>query len=262
MGALIRQKTAVVTCFIFMSLLISNAFALESSQTVEARTLIERGEQFLRDGEFQDALECFNKAIPVTQDNHLLAKIYFNISRVYYSINNINKTEENLRKMFELDLEIKIDESQFDAEYSMIYKKVNAEYWFSLSSFDRTEKQRDKRIIQQLSKRPEKKKSKLLPILIIGGIVIVSMVMAILFWKSSDEDNRGMLKVINQSDDHISVIIGTLNRLVAANSSTLIYLEEGTHEVEILGQSKSAFYTITIVANVMSILNWYGWEVL
>jgi tetratricopeptide (TPR) repeat protein len=237
-----------------------NIYSTEPQGQNRVEEILKEAEQLYQSGEYEQALAGFKSAIPLTEDEDILSSIYLKLSLVHYKMENQKRSEDMLRKMFELASEIKIDESQFDAEYSMIYNKVKAEYWFSFRSGIEQKKKEDRKIIEKLSTRPEKKKKKLLPILLLSGVVVAVVVMAVLFWQKGGEERRGNLYILNRSDDYISVNIGTLNRRVEANSSITLLLREGTHEVVISNQGRTAIFMVEIVFEGTTVLIWEGWE--
>ena len=255
-----KRGTAFFTFFIFLFFLVVNIYSTEPQGQNRIEEILKDSEQLYQSGEYEQALAWFQSAIPLTKDKDILASIYLKLSRVHYKMENQNKSEEMLRRMFELDSEIKIDESQFDAGYSMIYKKVNAEYWFSFRVGDEQKKKEDRKIIEKLSKKPEKKKKKLIPILLISGVAVAMVAMAVLLWQKGGEERRGHLSIFNRSDTYISVRIGSQNNRVDANSSLTILLKEGPHEVVISYMEQTATFMIEIVCEETTMLIWEGWD--
>lgn len=255
-----KRGTAFFTFFIFLFFLVVNIYSTEPQGQNRIEEILKDAEQLYQSGEYEQALAGFESAIPLTEDENILASIYLKLSQVHYKMENQKKSEDMLRRMFELDSEIKIDESQFDAEYSMIYKKVNAEYWFSFRAGDEQKKKEDRKIIEKLSRKPEKKKKKLLPILLISGVVVAVVAMAVLFWQKGGEERRGNLSIFNRSDTYISVRIGIQNSRVEANSSLTILLKEGPHEVVFSYMGRTAIFMVEIVFEETTVLIWEGWD--
>lgn len=152
-----KRGTAFFTFFIFLFFLVVNIYSTEPQGQNRIEEILKDAEQLYQSGEYEQALAGFESAIPLTEDENILASIYLKLSQVHYKMENQKKSEDMLRRMFELDSEIKIDESQFDAEYSMIYKKVNAEYWFSFRAGD---EQKKKKTVKLLKSCPENRKKR------------------------------------------------------------------------------------------------------
>lgn len=261
MNHLGHKKTAWFTCFLFMFLLLANTYPIQSDENNESTRLIQQGEQLFDQGEYEQALKMFEKAIPLTRDTEILVGLYLKLSLIFFKLDNPNKSEESLRSMFELTTDIDINEDEFEAEYSMIYKKIKAEYWFSVRTKSEAEKKEDRQIIEKLSKKPEKKKNKLVPILLIAGVAIAVIFMAVLMWPNKEEVKRGILKVYNVSEYGISVIVGSINRSCSIGTHVNIFLEVGTYQVEITGQGNTKTYTVTIEENQTSAIFFHGWDV-
>jgi tetratricopeptide (TPR) repeat protein len=238
--------------------MIVNVFPNPLEESSDSSRFIEQGEQLFHQGKFALALKMFEKAIPLTNDDEVLAGLYLKVSLIHFKLNNPHKSEESLRSMFELDTDLEIDEAKFETAYSMIYKKIKAEYWFSVRTKTEAEKKEDRQIIQKLSEKPEKKKNKWLPIVLISGVVIAIAVMAVLFWQNEDDLKRGTLRVYNASEYSISVIVGTTYRNCSSHSHVNIMLEVGTYTVEIIGQGATQTHTVTIEEDETSVIHFYG----
>jgi tetratricopeptide (TPR) repeat protein len=256
-----KRSTAFFTFFVFLFFLVVNIYSTDPLGQNRTEEILKEAEYLYQSGEYEQALAGFQSARSLTEDKDILAFIYLKLSQVYYKMENQKNSEDMLRRMFELDSEIKIDESQFDAGYSMIYKKVNAEYWFSFRVGDEQKKKEDRKIIEKLSRKPDKKKKKLIPILLISGVVVAVVVMAVLLWQKGGEERRGNLSIFNRSDTYISVVIGSQSKRVDANSSLTILLKEGSHEVVISYQGQTAIFMVEIVFEKTTVLIWDGWNV-
>jgi tetratricopeptide (TPR) repeat protein len=217
-------------------------------------------QQSYQDGLYEQAIVKFGKILSLTEDDEIMASVYLSLSLAHFKMENKKKSEDMLRKLFELDSNINLDEGQFDTEYSMIYKKIKAEYWFSIRPGSDKREKEDRKIIEKHSKKPKKKKNKLLSYLLIGGVVIVAVVMAVLFWQEGGTERRGQLTIFNRADHFISISIGTLNRRVESNSSLTLTLAEGTHEVVISYAGQRATYTIEVFFEETTTLTWEGFE--
>lgn len=260
MSACKKKKTAWISCFLFMFLMMVNVFPNPLEKSNDGSRFIQQGEELFNQGEYAQALKMFEKAIPLINDEEVLIKTYMNVSRIHFKLNNLLKSEESLRRMFELNPDPEFDPGEFETEYTMIYKKIKAEYWFSVRTKTEAEKKEDRQIIQKLSEKPKKKKNKWLPIVLIGGVVIAITVLAVLFWQDKDDLNRGTLKVQNESENSISVIVGTTYRHCSGNSFVNILLEAGTYTVEIVGQGNTETHTVTIEENSMTVIHFFGWD--
>lgn len=253
-----KRCTALFTFFVFLFFSIAHIYSIESMEQNDVEKIVKAAQEFYQEGLYQQAITEFEKALTLTREDEILTSVYLSLSMAYFKSGNANKCEDMLRKLFELDSNFNIEESQFDAEYSMIYKKVKAEYWFSIKTGTDQHEKEDRRIIAKHSKKPKKKKNKLLSILLIGGVVVAAVVMAVLFWQEGGTERRGYLTIYNRADHFISIAIGTLYSRVEANDSMTLTLAEGTHEVVVSYSGQSATYTVEIFFEQTTALTWDG----
>jgi tetratricopeptide (TPR) repeat protein len=253
-----RTKTASLTCILFIFMMISNAYLIRADDKVDLSSLCRQGEALYEADQFEAALEVFKKAISLGGDSSPeMNQLYLDISRTYFRLNNREKSEEYLRKIFDGVREADIDERQFEDDYRMMFKKIAAEYWFSMKSVNRVDKQEDRRIIAKMSEKPEKKRKKLLSILLVGGVLVASALGLVLLLGKNNQDNmggKGALKVINRSEFNIMVYVGTMQRFITPYNSVMIYLEAGTYTVEIRTSSVLYSYQVVIRSNETSVL--------
>jgi len=255
-----KRCTALFTFFVFLFFSIAHLYSIESQGQNEVEKIVKAAQQFYQEGLYQQAIIEFEKALTLTGDDEILTSVYLSLSLAYFKSGNAKKSEDMLRKLFELDSNVNIEESQFDAEYSMIYKKIKAEYWFSIKNGSDGREKEDRRIIAKHSQKPKKKKNKLLSILLIGGVAVAAVLMAVLFWQEGGTERRGNLTIFNRADHYISVAIGTLNTRVEASSSETLTLAEGTHVVVISYSGQHADYTVEIFFEQTTSLTWDGFD--
>lgn len=261
MNYLPKQYTAIFTFFIFLFFSIAPIYSTGSPEQNEVEKIVRSAQQFYQDGLYERAIIEFEKALSLTGDDDIKASVYLSLSLACFKSGNTKKSEDILRKLFELDSNINIDEKQFDAEYSMMYKKVKAEYWFSIKTGSEQREKEDRKIIAKRSKKPVKKKTKLFSILLIGAVVVAAVTMALLFWKEGGDERRGYLSIFNHTDAFIGFSIGNLYGRIEASSRETITLREGVHEVRITQQGQSRVYTIEIVFEQTINLVWEGFDV-
>jgi tetratricopeptide (TPR) repeat protein len=255
-----RKHTALFTFFLFVFFSIAPIYSIEPLKQNDIEKTIREARQSFEDGFYGQAIIEFEKILLLTHDEEILAPVYLGLSLAYFKSGNVKKSEDILRKLFELESNINIEESQFETEYSLIYKKVKAEYWFSIKNGSEEREKEDRKIIAKHTKKPKKKKNKLLPILLIGGFAIALVAMAILFWQEGGTERRGYLNIYNRSDHYISVSIGTLYKRVEANDSSTLILAEGFHEVEISYSGQNATYRVEVLFEQTTTLVWESFD--
>jgi tetratricopeptide (TPR) repeat protein len=255
-----RRHTALFTFFLFVFFSIAPIYSIEPQKQNDIEETLRSARQSFADGFYNQAIIEFEKILVLTDDEEILASVYLGLSLAYFKSENIKKSEDILRKLFELDSNINIEENQFETEYSLMYKKIKAEYWFSIKNGSEEREKEDRKIIAKHTKKPNKKKSKLLPILLIGGVAIAAVAMAILFWQEGGTERRGYLNIYNRSDHYISVSIGTLYKRIEAHDSSTIILAEGFHEVEISYSGQNATYRVEVIFEQTTTLIWEGFD--
>ena len=255
----VRKKIAGFTGIVFFFLLVSHTLPADRTDSQKRISdLTKQGEMLYSNGQFEQALAVFQEAISLDSNSRDIHQLFLNISRTYFRLNNREKSEEYLRKIFERDERTVIEDSEFENEYRMMVQKISAEYWFSVKTANQIDKQEERRIIAQMSKKPEKKKNKLLSWMLVGGVLVGATLAMMLLMKDNSNENIGTLKVTNLSGSNITVIIGTIFRSVESSKSILIYLVAGSYNAEIHYMNAVYFYPVEIQPNKTSILTFSG----
>lgn len=252
------KKTAWLTTFLFIFLLLINSLPQYSQETGKGENLIKKGEKLYLNGDYQEALDVWLQAVPLVKDNKVLAGLYLYISKANFKLGNNSRTEEFLRKMFEIQPRKIPKEDDLDSDFSVIYNKVKAEYWFNFRVESQEDQDSQQKVIEKLSKKPKKKKKKILPILIIGFLAIAAAVVTIIL-SSKDEENYGTLVVRNNTELTINVRVGVSERSLGANDSTRYFLAVGDYTVEFYDIDHTQTHNITIIKGESVSISFSGW---
>jgi formylglycine-generating enzyme required for sulfatase activity len=178
MNKFFLKKTAVFVIFMFCSFLLSDIFPKSMAFQESGKELLEQGEQFYKNGQYEKALETFEAAEPLIKNNNDLMKLYLNISLTHYALDNKNQTEEFLRKVFQLNPNFSIPEASCPRRFLSIFEKIKAD--------EQTKKKKQEKVIE---KPIDKKKKKKFPvILVVAGVALVG-VLAALMMKGKKKDN-------------------------------------------------------------------------
>jgi tetratricopeptide (TPR) repeat protein len=261
-----HKKTTWLTAAVFVFLLIAPAYSYQSDESNDINTTLETGEQLFTRGEYEKALPFLEKAATLIRDNNILSGLYLKISYAHFKLGNTPKSEEWLRYLFEMDPGIETDMSQYESGFSMIYKKIQAEYWFSIRNRTEAEQKQYQKVIEKYSRRPEKKRNKLIPTLLISGVVIAAILITVLTWENKKDNYQGTLIVKNSFPYGVTVSVGDFSLYCSSNHFVKIYLEAGTHTVkitgvDITGLGNSKIYTVIIEENQTTTINFLGWDV-
>ncbi len=156
---------AVVILFIF--LISSDVFPQEdaSSQQEEIKKLIEEGKEFYDNGEYYKALtkyirarDLINKWIETEKKNlsEQISKVYLNLAFIYYAINDMEASKENLNQLFKVNPGMEIEEINYPMGFIELYKNIREEHTKpeeeKPAEEEKLEEEAEKKAVEELEK--------------------------------------------------------------------------------------------------------------
>lgn len=125
----ILRARAIIIIFCIIPLFNQNVFPrrIYSVQN-EIDKLIKVGKMLYKSGEYEDAIIKFFEAMTKaeTEDEHSL--VYFNLSLTYYANGQIDKAEENLKNLFEIQPKKVINEKLYPPGFVKIFNETKLEF--------------------------------------------------------------------------------------------------------------------------------------
>jgi flagellar basal body-associated protein FliL len=199
-GKLLRNIAIVaLVFFIGVSITSNYAFASEEDNLLKARRLYKEGDyegavQILSD--FIDQL----KAIVAQKKN--VAEAFYLMAKVYYTVGDDQKVEENLKKVFETFPTFSYDEADYDFKNRVdtARKLVMAQQGREVAVPQEAEVKQEEPVVEEevvqpkqhnvITSPPKKKKKKFPVLLVVGGVVLIAVLAVVLLGgKKDDKDN-------------------------------------------------------------------------
>jgi len=228
--------------------------------TESAAALLEAGQHHLDEGDLDKALESLERALPTARDPRVRARIHGLTAWIFHELDQEDRCEEALRRMFELDQDVDIDAKYSSAGFRMRVDKVRAEYWFSMRTAHDERQEAEQQVIASMAKK-QKRKKKVWPLLLVAAGVVTVFVAAFLLGSQEAGVLTGTLRISNQSSFNIRIEIDRAIRTIAPGDWLQLVLEQGRHTliVSATGQTPVT-YTVTVVADATTSFTFTGFD--
>ncbi len=152
MKLFVNKKIACMVLLSFLFSIVSSAYPGEDSAEKEGIRLLTRAEAYYRNIRYGDALETFLQAEVYLKSGKYLIRLYLGMSKSCYALSDTTNIKTALKKLFEIDPDINIDEGEYPRGYLKIFEETRAE----------------------VKAEPAGKKKKKFPwLLVVGGAVLV-----------------------------------------------------------------------------------------
>lgn len=189
------RNLAIVALVFFIGVSITSnyAFASEEDNLLKARRLY-------KEGDYEGAVQILNdfveklKAIVAQKKN--VAEAFYLMAKVYYTVGDDRKVDENLKKVFETFPTFNYDEADYDFKTRVETAKQLVMAQQGTEAFtapQETEVQPQEEVVQPKRQNvivspPKAKKKKFPVLLVVGGIVVIVVLAAVLLGGNKDKE--------------------------------------------------------------------------
>lgn len=124
-----KSKIAITALILIFSLFVlSDAYPLKTHYQEDMfKQLIKEGEDLYKKGAMERAVVVFTMALTYAQTNQEYQQAYWNLSLAHFYNSQLEETLEILRKLFEIQPDITIDESLYDPRFVEMFNTVKNE---------------------------------------------------------------------------------------------------------------------------------------
>ena len=119
---------SVITLFLFLLLISSDSISQLTTDESLGIKLMDDAEKLYIDGKYQEALDKLNRALSLVKIKRNLARLYLQLSVVYYALGQSSESEQYLRYMLRIEPEKQIDEERYPRGYLELYWSVIKDY--------------------------------------------------------------------------------------------------------------------------------------
>jgi len=128
MGCQKTRITITSLILIFIFFIFSDAYPLKTHYQEDMfKQLMKEGEDLYKNGALERAVVVFTMALTYAETNQEYVLVYWNLSLVHFYNSQIEETMENLRKLFEIQPDIEIDESLYEPRFIEIFNNIKTE---------------------------------------------------------------------------------------------------------------------------------------
>jgi len=255
MGTMMKKNNSHFICyiaiFLFLVLIVSDSIPQEAPDEARGLTLIEQGEELYIKGDYVAALELLFKAKKLVKEKKNLPRLYFQLSLVYYALGSTLNTEENLRKMFEIEPGKKIEEERYPRGYLEIYQRISKEFPVAPPT--------PKVMVKEIEAKPRRKKGNAL-LYIIGGLAVAGGAAALLLGKKGARGEgpsgqpAGSIQV-NSSPAGAHVYLNG-NSTGQTTNCTLANVSAGSHTVKLVKEGYKDYQeSVSVTAGQTTTMN-------
>jgi hypothetical protein len=224
---------------------------------------LKKVETLLMEGHAEEVLELIERMELEINEPELKTKLLILKIRTYLALGDKDSAENTFRKIFQLDLEDKIQMDCLTEDVRSLYKKIRPEYWFTLKEEGKDKEAFNQLVIQQYQKKPKKKK--FLAKLILGTLLFGAVVSAILLIttgskEAEDKGDLGTLKFENRNNWDVTIeIYGIVKNVLGKIYNTwqnpyknLVYIElpPGIHSMTVTSTNPQINETKVLVYSV------------
>jgi DNA-binding beta-propeller fold protein YncE len=170
----VNKRIACMVLLSFLFSIVSSAYPGQDSAEKEGIRLLTLAEAYYRNIKYRDALQTFLQAEVYLKSEKHLTRLYLGMSKSRYALNDTANIKSALKKLFEIDPDINIDEGEYPRGYLKIFEETRAEVKAELAN------KKDYRVVE---KPAGKKKRKFPWLLVVGGAVLVGVIVYFLLKK-------------------------------------------------------------------------------
>jgi tetratricopeptide (TPR) repeat protein len=243
------RRLAPMLALIFIFTVVVEAYGLQTEKTAnDAATLIGEGKRLMKAGEYVRAAGVFRQALPLVKSEAERVDLYFNLARTAAYLNDVAKTEEYLRALFENDADFKISEADHPQEFVQAFQKVRAEYWFAIRPDDEYREEAEKQVIANLSRKPSKRKIPTFLIIAAGVLVVAALVVLVFVPKKQDDPREtGSILIQNRSRGVIWYgIQGGVGGSLEPYADRAVTLQIGDYDITISSSTDTRTIRMTV----------------
>lgn len=201
-GKLLRNIAIVaLVLFIGVSITSNYAFASEEDNLLKARRLYKEGDY---EGAVQILSDFIDKLKAIVAQKKNVAEAFYLMAKVYYTVGDDRKVDENLKKVFETFPMFTFDEADYDfrARVETAKKLVMAQQGREeVVASQETEVRQEEQTVQEedvvqprqqnvITSPPKKKKKKFPVLLVVGGVVLIAVLAVVLLGGKKDEEDK------------------------------------------------------------------------
>lgn len=197
-GKMLRNLTIIaLVFFVGVSITSNYAFASEEDNLLKARRLYKEGDY---EGAVQILSDFIGKLEAIVAQKKNVAEAFYLMAKVYYTVGDDRKVDENLKKVFETFPTFNYDEADYDFKNRVetAKKLVMAQRGTeAITAPEEAEVEPQEQVVQEEVVQPKRqnvitspakiKKKKFPILLVVGGIVVLGVLAAVLLGGKKDK---------------------------------------------------------------------------
>jgi len=212
------RSVSLITLFLFLVLISSDSISQLTTDESLGIKLMDDAEKLYIDGKYQEALDKLNRALSLVKIKRNLARLYLQLSVVYYALGQSSESEQYLRYLLQVEPEKQIDEERYPRGYLELYWSVIKDYPVVKA--------------KPAAERKVKKGGRGF-LLVIGALVVVGGgVAAALLLSKKESPTTGSIQVNSTPTDAQVFLDGTDTGLTT--DCTLTDVSSGSHTVRLV----------------------------
>jgi len=122
----LKRNVAVFLVFSLLFFFVNPGKAAPEGKEDEGKKLLAEGEQLYRDFKFLEALDKFKKAELIVESGKDKIRLYLNMSKVYFQLGVLSKTEELLKEVLKLDPGKILKKNRYPPSYREIFERLKS----------------------------------------------------------------------------------------------------------------------------------------
>jgi DNA-binding beta-propeller fold protein YncE len=216
-----NKKIVNIVLLIFVVYALSYAYPGKKSHEKEGLQLMIEGETLYQDIKYSEALTAFRKAEKLLISRKYLARLYLNIARTCYALDDRPNTEEGLRKLFEMEPGHILDEQVHPRGFITVYNAVRSEILKKIAAG-----------VIEVESNKVKKKKKFPLLLVLAGAVGAGIIAYLLLSKKKQTTSPHSIRaLIKSTPDGAEVYVD--GQSTGTTTPGYITLAPGRHEIRV-----------------------------